>query len=171
MATLSDDELQKVRDGWADFLRSSDLRLTEPRRVIFEAALRVESPFTADELWDEARKEDKLISLATIYRNLPLLVKGKVLHKADIEGEKQHYANSASNGSQLFLVCADCQKHIPLEDDCLRLRQLYVAKQMGFNPEHISLRIDGSCKDIVDHGPGHCHRDDEEVNGQPEKLS
>lgn len=129
---------------WAEFLRSRDQRLTTPRRVVLEAALSFDAPFTAEELLAEARKIDGLVSLPTIYRNLPLLVESGILHDTRAPGDSRRYAIQLGDAVDMRLVDRESGRETPFQDDCLRLRMLLLARQHGLRANRIDLRIEGA---------------------------
>ena len=145
--------------AWRKFVQGTGQRMTAPREVIFRAALDCVSPFTAEELLEASRREDPLISLATIYRTLPLLEEGGIIAAVDLGGDRQQYVAGQNAAQKLFLVCADCEKSIPIKDDCLWVREQFLAKQMGFQPHEISLRIRASCTEREADGTCQKHED------------
>jgi len=126
--------------------------MSAPRETIFRAVFECVSPFTAEELLQKAREKDPLISLATVYRTLPLLETGKVVAEVDLGGDRKQYIAGQNSSQKLFLVCADCEQSIPIKDDCLWIREQFLAKQMGFDPKEISLRIKASCNHRSEEG-------------------
>src|SRR5262249_42941588 len=56
------------------YLRESGFRVTKPREVIVRSAISFAEPFHAEDLLAKAREVDRLISLATIYRTLPMML-------------------------------------------------------------------------------------------------
>ncbi|MFP4351904.1 MAG: Fur family transcriptional regulator [Puniceicoccaceae bacterium] len=128
---------------WAGFLRSRNLRLTRPREVVWEASRKIVSPFTAEELLAEVRKIDGIVSLPTVYRNLPLLVEAGLLREARVEGDTRHYANDPAGTVEMKLVCRESRREESIEDNCLRLRMLLLARDRGYTVEQIHLRIEG----------------------------
>lgn len=134
---------EDLAEVWSDHLRAKGQRLTTPRRVVLEASQRVESPFTAEELLEEARRIDGLVSLPTIYRNLPLLVEAGILREARVSAETRHYANDPVGAVEMKLVCRRTGKEEAIEDDCLRLRMLLLAREKGFRVERIQLHMEG----------------------------
>jgi len=128
---------------WTEFLRARNLRLTRPREVVWEASRKIVSPFTAEELLGEVRKIDGIVSLPTVYRNLPLLVEAGLLREARVEGDTRHYANDPAGTVEMKLVCRESRREEFIEDNCLRLRMLLLARDRGYAVEQIHLRIEG----------------------------
>jgi Fur family ferric uptake transcriptional regulator len=151
----SDEELYRIA---IDYLRAEKSKLTPPREAIIRTSLSFAAPFHAEQLLAAARLRDRLISVATVYRLLPLLVKSGVLREIDLKHDShQHYeVNRAPTTGHI--VCQDCQQVIEVQDACLTLRENFVANSMGFTPTKLSLRIEAACQDL--HEKGHCPRQD-----------
>ncbi|MGF1451448.1 MAG: Fur family transcriptional regulator [Opitutales bacterium] len=135
-------------DEWFERLRACGQRLTAPRRTILRAALHIGGPFTAEDLLAEARREDRMISLATVYRTLGLVEEAGILRKVDTyDGdERRHYEVDKPGEPRAVLECQDCGATVPLDAACLDLRERYLVKQLGFAANQISLRIRAACE-------------------------
>ena len=133
-------------DAWMERLRACGQRLTAPRRTILRAALHVDGSFTAEDLLAEARREDRMISLATVYRTLSLVEETGILRKAVGEDARRHYEIDKPGAPEAVLECQDCGKKLPLDAACLDLRERYLVKQLGFAANQISLRIRAACE-------------------------
>ena len=72
-----------ARQRFLDFLARKNLRLTGPRRAIIETVFSTEKHFTAEELLEWARRRDKSVSRATVYRTLPLLTESGLVREMD----------------------------------------------------------------------------------------
>lgn len=46
------------------------------------------------------------------------------------------------------IICMDCEQAMPLADECLPLREGFLAKQQGFLPSKMNLRIEASCEEL-----------------------
>jgi len=138
--TLPSDE---ISEAWSDYLRARGQRLTTPRKIVFQASQQISSPFSAEELLVEARKRDGMISLPTIYRNLPLLLEAGILRKASRDDQAQLYANDPPGSVEIKLICRESGREKSLKDDCLRLRMQLLAKDQGLYVERIEVRIEG----------------------------
>ena len=136
-------ENDAISDAWSAHLRAEGQRLTTPRRVVLQASQRISSPFSAEDLLGEARKIDGLISLPTIYRNLPLLTGAGILRKIVSDDPTQLYANDPPGSVEMKLVCRKSGNEKTIHDDCLRLRMLLLARQNNLRVERIEVRIEG----------------------------
>ena len=125
-----------------EFIKREGLRLTEPRKVILRAALNFENAFDAEDLLAESRSLDPLISLTTIYRTLPILLKAGIIRKVDSDSDKQEYERNTDSKRSITIRCAETGESVTIEDECLRLRLQFLAKQKGFIAQNINVRID-----------------------------
>src|SRR5829696_3279796 len=71
------------------FLEARDLRLTEARAAIVEAALAREGHYPIDELIADLKARGIRGSKATVYRTLPLLAEAGILEPAILAGESK----------------------------------------------------------------------------------
>ena len=115
-----------------EFIKREGLKLTEPRRIILKSALRFDHSYDAEELLAVARKADALISLTTVYRTLPILLKAGIVRKVDSESDKQKYERNTDSKRDISIRCEETGEVVLIEDDCLRLRLQFLAKQKGF---------------------------------------
>jgi len=72
------------------YLRGSGFRVTKPREVIVRAAISFPGPFHAEDLLARARQNDRLISLATVYRTLPMLLDSRLIRDVELNREHRH---------------------------------------------------------------------------------
>ena len=114
-------------------------------------------PFTAEDLLARARKVDRLISYASVYRTLASLVDSGLLREAPGAREHRCYTlASAPGGGMTHIICTDCEQVVPLADECLPHRRIerrraaegFLAKQQGFIPSKMTLRIEASCEEL-----------------------
>lgn len=131
------------------YWRTKGSSVTVVRKIICEVALRATDAFDAETLLARCRREDSQISLSTVYRTLGHLVEAQVLYEVQGVGEKKCYAPALTpQAGQSHVVCQDCKQVFPLEDPCLVLREGALARQQGFSPKNISLRLEASCDQL-----------------------
>lgn len=141
-----DPEVQKRVDT---FLDAKGLRRTKQREVIIKAALTTNEHFTADELWEMARKLDKTTSRATLYRTLSLLVESKLLREIDLGRDQTVYdPNFIDSPNHNHLICIDCQKVVEFDDPHISLLEDCITRRLGFSPASKSIRIEANCEEL-----------------------
>ncbi len=124
------------------YIQESGMRLTEPRRVILRAALGLKDAFDAETLCRLAKKEDPVISLATVYRTLPILLESGIIRKRFSDEDKQLYEGNTHSKGKIIMVSREEGVEIPFEDDCLWLRLQFLAKQKGYIAKNMDIRIE-----------------------------
>ncbi|RYD34053.1 MAG: transcriptional repressor [Verrucomicrobiaceae bacterium] len=140
---------QQIQDRLEEFLISKSLRRTRQRDVIVEAAFSTTDHFTADELWEKARKIDATASRATLYRTLGLLVESGLLKEIDLGRDQTYYdPNFVDHPHHNHLICTDCQKVVEFEDTHMSLLEDCITRRLGFRPETSSVRIEASCDEL-----------------------
>lgn len=73
-------ESRECRDP-RDVLRSSNLRCTRQRELVYEALASTKSHPTAEELFDLVRQQEPGLSLATVYNTLEAFVRTGLAHR------------------------------------------------------------------------------------------
>jgi Fur family ferric uptake transcriptional regulator len=131
------------------YLKAGGFRVTKPREVIVRAAFSFADPFHAEDLLAKARELDRLISLATIYRTLPMLLDSHLVREVELNREHRYYeVNREQSPAAFHIVCIDCHQVIKVQDDCITLRERFLANSMGFKPFKLNVRIEATCLDL-----------------------
>ncbi len=140
-----------------NYLKAGGFRLTKPREVIVRAAVAFAEPFHAEDLLVKARRLDPEISLATIYRTLPMLLDSHLIREVELNREHRYYeVNCEQSPAAFHIICADCEQVIQVQDECIMLRERFLANSLGFKPVKMNVRIEANCLDL--HEKGSCER-------------
>ena len=143
----------QVRERLDSYLASKGLRRTKPRDVIIQAAFSTTEHFTAEELIDMARKLDRTVSRATVYRTLSLLVECGLLHEIDLGRDQTYYdPNFLDKPQHNHLICTDCDRVVEFEDEHIALLEDCITRRLGFKPSSKSIRIQASCEELARSG-------------------
>ena len=138
-----------IEERLNDFIRRKGLRRTSQRDTIAKAAFSKDEHFTADELFDRARKLDSETSRATVYRTLSLLVEAELLREIDLgENQTTYDPNFLDKPSHNHLVCIDCGRVVEFEDSHLDLLNDCVTRRLGFKPVRQSIKIEANCEQL-----------------------
>jgi Fur family ferric uptake transcriptional regulator len=136
-----------------NYLKEGGFRLTKPREVIVRAAVSFAEPFHAEDLLAKAREMDRLISLATIYRTLPMLLNSHLIREVDLNREHRYYeVNREQSPAAFHIICVDCRQVIQVQDECIMLRERFLANSLGFKPLKLNVRIEATCLDLSEKG-------------------
>jgi Fur family ferric uptake transcriptional regulator len=144
------------------YLREGGFRVTKPREVIVRTAISFTQPFHAEDLLAKAREVDRLISLATIYRTLPMMLDSHLIREVELNREHRYYeVNREQSPAAFHIVCADCRQVVQVQDECITLRERFLANHLGFSPLKLTVRIEATCLDLREKGS--CQRGDRAV--------
>ena len=139
------------------FLESKGLRKTSQRDAIIEAAFSTTEHYTADDLLVMAKKVDRSVSRATVYRTLPLLVESGMLREMDFGRDHKFYdPNYVDHPNHNHLICLDCAKIIEFEDVHIDTLENCISKRLGFSPQGKVVRIEAHCDEF--RATGACRR-------------
>lgn len=134
----------------ASFWRERGGRMTPVREILCRAIFKGATTFTAEDLLDRGRKLDRGISSASVYRTVADLVVAGLLREIRNQRDQRSFVvvEDAAQTPVGHVVCADCQKVIPLDDECAPLREGAMLKRMGFSAGGMHLQIEASCESM-----------------------
>lgn len=136
---------ERVAAGW----KARGARLTVVRRIVAEAAFALREPFRAEELLAQARRVDRAISAASVYRILTQLQEMGVVREVPSARGHRNFSVIAAEGTGVsHVICKDCSQVIAIPDPCLPLREGALARQHGFSPKAMTLRVEATCDEL-----------------------
>jgi len=146
--------VKQALERFERFLHRKDLRLTDARAAIVEAALARSGHYPIEELIGDLKKRGIRGSKATVYRTLPLLAEAGILQPAIIVGDQKSYETTFGRGHHDHLLCGDCGKVVEFEFEAFEILQREVAAKHGFRLSAHYHELVGTCPDCVAKGPG-----------------
>jgi Fur family transcriptional regulator, ferric uptake regulator len=144
----SADTVEDFTQQASAFWKSRGGRLTVVREIICQCIGTRNDAFVAEDLWQETRKLDPGISISSIYRTLADLVEGELLKEIRSHGEHRRFMKSSSAAATGHLICKDCRRVIPLQDQCLALREGALIRGLGFQTGGMHLQIEAACESL-----------------------
>lgn len=131
--------------AWVEKLSARGYKITPQRRVILEILGNSDRHLTAEEIGQEVRKTEPSISLATVYRNLNLLVDLEMVSRLNIHDGPVRY--ELHRGHNHHLVCMDCGAAVklgicPMQGEVKRL-----AEENGFEVSGHHFEVMGYCRE------------------------
>lgn len=127
-------------------LKDADLKLTAQRSALCEVLARAESHPTAHEVFEEARRVQPGISLATVYNTLKVLQSLGLITEAGGAGDASlHYELNPE--PHLNLVCLSCGRIQDLPPDQAVEGLLRSVRRGGYEIMGSSLVVYGHCPD------------------------
>lgn len=147
------ENLEKLSTEVRKFFSKKGLRHTAQRNAILAAIFSTREYFSAEGLLRMAQAIDPLVSRATVYRNLPLLLRSGLLRELDLGDGIQYYdPNFVKYPTHHHLMCVDCEKVIEFEDTNMELLENCISRRLGFSPANKMMRIKGHCDELRMHG-------------------
>ena len=120
-------------------------RQTKQREAILRLLISARSHYTADQVYDEVRKEVPNISKGTVYRNLKVLQQMGLVSELNINGSLSRF--EAKRESHYHFRCERCGKVFDLDEPVDFELDQRVAKKTGFKVTCHQLEFRGLCKD------------------------
>lgn len=145
MPYLSEDEINSLKE---DF-KKKGYKLTPQRRAIVNSIIDNEGKhLTAEEIYDEVKKDCPEIGLATVYRTILLLEDLGIIYKLDLDDGCARYelAHEGETHRHHHLVCNNCGDVIEVEDDLLDDIEQKIQKTYSFTILNHSVKFFGLCE-------------------------
>jgi Fur family ferric uptake transcriptional regulator len=118
-------------------------RNTKQKKTIEKELSKIDSFFTAQELYDKVNKVDKRISIATIYRYLKNLKENKSIFFYRCSGKEVY---SRENKSHCHFVCEKTGKIIHFDIDSLD----FLKDKIPGTISSFQIEVKGVCRDCLD---------------------
>ncbi len=144
--------MNNVVDKIYAIIAEREYKLTTQRKIVVDIILSNEDKhFNCDEIYDEIRKIDSNIGLATIYRTLKLFVELDILTELNFgDGSIRYDIKCLDSGhNHHHLICTKCGKIIEVKDDSLEDLEREIEKIYGFQVENHKCKFTGICKECI----------------------
>lgn len=149
MASETPEKTATFTDRAAAFWKERGGRLTVVREMICRCAGETDAAFDAQSLWTDVRKLDRGISIASVYRTISDLTEAGLLNEINSSREEKSYVVSDAAAIPTgHLICKDCQRIFPLNDNCIGLREGPLLKNLGFQAGGMHLQIEAACESL-----------------------
>jgi Fur family ferric uptake transcriptional regulator len=127
------------------FLRSKQLKHSQPRRDIVEVFLASEGHLSAQALYAQVRQKNQRIGFATVYRTLKLLEECGLARSLDYGDGVQRY--EPDRFQHHHIVCTACNRTVEFLSPELESLLQHVQQQHHFTPQIHAVRILTVCVD------------------------
>lgn len=131
----------RLKENFADFIKSKKMRQTPERFVILDKALEQKVHFDVDELYKDI-ENDYHVSRSTVYNTLELLCECNILRKHFLNENQAAY--ELAEDRHLHLICLKCGAVKEVHNDNVA-EYLSTLKFRGFLPSFSSTNIYGLC--------------------------
>ncbi len=118
---------------------------SKQREEIIETIKLLNNYPTAEEIYFTTKQKDPAVSRSTVYRNLNMLVKNKVLTQISISNDPSRYEYSKNKKNQGYVVCVKCKKIYNFDYNFGTLKD-DIYRQYGIEIFENGIVIKGICK-------------------------
>lgn len=132
------------------FLKEKRLKYTKERKKIIKAITVIQKHFAAEDIHQQIRKQKSRVSLATVYRTIPLLIESGLITETLYRGEKVVYEKIYNKPHHDHMVCLSCGKIIEFSNEKVEKLQEDICQQNCFIPIEHYLEIKGYCQECQD---------------------
>jgi Fur family transcriptional regulator, ferric uptake regulator len=127
------------------FLEHRGLKLTLPRRQILDTVFGLHEHFDAEQLYAKLRQVSRDVSLATVYRTIPLLVEAGLIQLSLRFSSRDVYEHIYGHQKHIHWVCRECGRVVETRLDSVKPMLEKDAENIMFRMEDISIQIRGLC--------------------------
>ena len=124
----------------------SDTKLTRNQSLVLNTLLTAAKPLSAYSILDDLRSMG-VKAPPQVYRALDKLIDFKLIHK--LESINSYIvcqnSNCDSPHATSFAICDGCNLVLEMVDDDFEAKIHALAKRAGFNPDHSTIELHGTC--------------------------
>ncbi|MBR5638500.1 MAG: transcriptional repressor [Muribaculaceae bacterium] len=135
-----------VIENFDKFLKDNGKRRTPERSMILESALEFSRQFTVEDLVEALSNKNFIVSKATIYNTVLLLVEAGVFRQFSVEN-RSHFER-ADNVSFIHLMCEHCGK-VKLVKDTNFMAYMNARRFPAFTTSYYNFTVYGVCNDCA----------------------
>lgn len=128
--------------NYTDMLRTHHLKAT-PQRIEITNALMMNGHLTIEKLYDILLNKFSSISLATIYKNVNLMIENSFIQEVKIPNAKSVY--ELTKEAHSHLVCEQCGSVEDIHIDLTPLKTVDLGK-VNFQVNKLDLVLRGTCQ-------------------------
>ena len=141
-------DMQELKED----LKKKGYKLTPQRRAIVDTIIKNEGKhMTAEEIYDEVKKDCPEIGLATVYRTVLLLEEVKLLSRLDLSDGCSRYEiiHKDEEHRHHHLICDQCNKVIEVEEDLLEELEHRIETKYKYKIHDHSVKFFGLCDECM----------------------
>lgn len=132
-------------DIFIDFIKSKNLRFTPERRLILEAVFKRHDHFCVDDLYLSINKTKLIISKASIYRTMPLLLESKLIQEVFHSEKNAYYEHIYGHDHHEHMICSQCHYVVEFDDHQVHTFFKKIAEENNFQIQSHHIEINGLC--------------------------
>ncbi len=126
---------------YIELLKKNDLKATIQRTGILKSIDNA-GHFSIDEIYEDVKEHYPTLSLATIYKNIILMIQQGVIVEVPINGEKSKY--ELKKDDHIHLICKSCGK---IKDKEITKEKEQILSIENFQITNAQINLYGICKE------------------------
>lgn len=131
-------------------IKKSGLRNTPEREVIVKEIFSTHDHFDVDSLYLRLRNKKNVISKASVYRTIPLLIESGLIKEVFFEDGHMHYEHAYGHGHHCHFRCLGCKKVIEFRENRVMDIQDEFSMSHKFQVTGHRLELFGYCRKCVE---------------------
>lgn len=135
--------MQEYESRFKTFLKEKGLKLTQSRYSVLEAAFRLHEHFDAETLYSHIKQSN--VSLATVYRTLPLLLEAGLIQQAVRSEGRDRFEHILGHPRHVHWICEKCKSVVETDLATLLPALQREAGDIKFDIDSITLNVSGLC--------------------------
>jgi len=139
------ENFQEYKEKLKEIVKSKGLKYSTQREDILKVLYNSKKHLTPEEIYNEVKKINSNIGLATVYRALSFLEKEGLVNSISFGVEGKKYELNRGHHHD-HMICLNCNKIIEFFDEELEKLQEKIAKEHGFKLITHELNMYGLCE-------------------------
>ena len=138
----------KLLEKFKNSLNSNNYKLTKQREDILKVFLKNRNKhFNAEELFEEVKKINSDVGLATIYRSLELFCELDIIHQLDFDVSCKRYELNIQENHHHHLICIECGKIKEFNDSVIEQFENSIKDEHEFEVVNHRIKFFGFCSE------------------------
>jgi Fur family ferric uptake transcriptional regulator len=137
--------MTEVQQIFHQHLRRTGNHITSQRDLVLKTVMAIGGHLTAEEIYQQAKKDDPMLGFTTVYRALKLLVEAGIAREEKFNDGSARYEYGYKREHHDHLICTQCNAVMEFFSEGLEAEQEKVLSKFAFRATHHSLRIFGIC--------------------------
>ena len=138
--------MSSYEEYFKSFLKGKKLKYTKERKDIIKAIVRLQKHFDVEDIFRQLRKQKSSVSLATVYRSIPLLIESGLITETTQFQDKIEYEKIYNKPHHYHLICINCGKIIEFNNKDIEKLQQEICLKYNFKATEHRLEIKGYCE-------------------------
>ncbi len=139
-------DLDLYLDELKNIVKKRGLKYSLQREQILKVLFNAQKHLTPEEIYNEVKKENSTIGLATVYRTLAFLEREEMVSSISFGSEGKKYELNRGEHHD-HMICIKCGKIIEFFDEELERLQEEIAQKSGFRLITHQMNLYGICKE------------------------